>query len=61
MSIARKHHYVPRCYLKNFSVRRKKGKPQVQVFDKKDGRAFPSAIDNIAAERDFNTVNVEGI
>jgi hypothetical protein len=60
MPIARRQHYVPRCYLKNFSVPRK-AKRQIQVFDRKDGRTFPSAIDNIAVERDFHTVNVEGI
>jgi hypothetical protein len=58
--VARRHHYVPRCYLKGFSVPRK-GKPQVQVFDKVLRKAFATAIDNVALERDFNTVKVDGL
>jgi hypothetical protein len=58
--VARRHHYVPRCYLKGFSVPRK-GKPQVHVFDKVLRKAFATAIDNVALERDFNTVKVDGL
>jgi hypothetical protein len=53
--VARRHHYVPRCYLKAFSVERK-NKRQVQVFDKKTRRTFASATDNVALEGNFNTI-----
>ena len=53
--VARRHHYVPRCYLKAFSVERK-SKRQVQVFDKKTRKTFLTATENVALERDFNTV-----
>jgi hypothetical protein len=58
---ARRHHYVPRCYLRGFAVARKKGKHQVLVYDRKQRKVFPSAIENIAAERDFNRVEIEGM
>jgi hypothetical protein len=57
--IARKHHYLPQCYLKTFATTRKKSK-QVQVFDRKLKRNFAASIADVAAERDFNTVNLEG-
>ena len=57
--IARRHHYVPRCYLKGFSVARKKRR-QVVVFDCKSGKSFATATENIAVEKDFNRVEVEG-
>jgi hypothetical protein len=59
--VARRHHFVSRCYLKGFSAARRKGKPQVQVFDKGTHKTFPAAIDNVALERDFNTIHVEGL
>ncbi len=59
MAVARQHHYVPRCYLKGFTVPRRK-KRQVVVFDRVDGRSFTTAVDNVAAERDFNRIEVEG-
>jgi hypothetical protein len=58
---ARRHHYVPRCYLKAFSVLRKGNKHAIQVFDRKDGKAYPASIEKVAVERDFNTVHVEGL
>jgi hypothetical protein len=60
-TFARRHHYVPRCYLKGFSTLRKANKQTIQVFDKKNGKAYPAAIENVAVERDFNTVHVEGL
>jgi hypothetical protein len=57
--IARMHHYVPRCYLKGFSVPRKKTR-QVVVFDCKSGKSFTTATENVAVERDFNRVEMEG-
>jgi hypothetical protein len=58
--VARRNHYVARCYLKAFSVQRKK-KRQVQVFDKKTRQTFATATDNVALEGNFNTVEVEGL
>jgi hypothetical protein len=59
MAGARRHHYVPQCYLKGFSVPRKK-MPQVVVFDRLHGRSFQTGIDNVAAIRDFNRVDLDG-
>jgi hypothetical protein len=57
---ARRHHFIPQFYLKGFTVDRKK-KRQLAVFDGKDRKAFIAAIDNVALERDFNRVEVEGL
>jgi Protein of unknown function (DUF4238) len=57
---ARKHHYVPQCYLKLFSVSHKKI-PQLTVFDRERKKMFKAGIDNVAAQRDFNAIDVEGM
>lgn len=56
---ARKHHYVPQCYLKQFAVSHKKI-PQLTVFDRERRKIFKTGIDNVAAQRDFNTIETEG-
>lgn len=57
---ARNHHYVSQCYLKGFTVERKK-KRQIIVFDGVIGKTFPTATDNVASERDFNRFEAEGL
>jgi hypothetical protein len=57
---ARKHHYVPQCYLKLFSVSQKKI-PQLTVFDRERKKVYKAGIDNVAAQRDFNAIDVEGM
>jgi hypothetical protein len=57
----RRQHFVSRCYLKHFSVLRKPKYYTTNVFDRKDGRTYAPDIMNVAHERDFNTVNVEGL
>jgi hypothetical protein len=58
--VARRHHYLPRCYLKGFAKPRKRGTAHhVHVFDR-SGKTFTSNIINVATERDFNRVEVEG-
>jgi hypothetical protein len=57
---ARKHHWVPQCYLRGFAVERKKGKHQVIAFDKVERRQFPASIADVAAERDFMAVDIVG-
>jgi hypothetical protein len=57
---ARRHHFVPQCYLRGFTVERKK-KRQIAVFDAKGRKAFTAGIDNVALERDFNRVEIDGL
>jgi hypothetical protein len=57
---ARRHHYIPQCYLKAFAVPRKKGKYQTTVFDARVRKTYPTNIENVAIERDFNRIEVEG-
>ncbi len=56
---ARKHHYVPQCYLKGFARNRNK-KSQLYVVDSKLKRAFVTSPLNVAAERDFNRIEIDG-
>jgi hypothetical protein len=57
--VARRHHYVPQCYLKGFAVARKKTH-QLVVFDCKSGTTFKAPTEKVAVERDFNRVEIEG-
>lgn len=56
---ARKHHYVPQCYLKGFARNRSK-KSQLYVVDSAVKRAFVTTPQNVAAERDFNRIEIDG-
>jgi len=56
---ARRHHYVPQCYLRGFVGDPKK--PRLFVIDQKERRAFRTAPANVAAERDFHRIEVEGV
>ena len=56
-NIARNHHYVPQFYLKeflDFSLQNEK----LHVIDKIDRRHFVTRPRNIAAQRDFNRINI---
>jgi hypothetical protein len=51
------HHYVPRLVLKNFSA----GKSlQIWVYDKATDRTFQTNIINVAAEKGFYDLEVDG-
>jgi Protein of unknown function (DUF4238) len=54
---ARKHHYIPQCYLKRFCSNAGK---QLTVFDRRKPKPFPSHTKNVAVENDFNRVDIEG-
>jgi Protein of unknown function (DUF4238) len=56
---ARIHHYVPKLYLRGFCCDGKRRK--VHVLDGIAKRAFVTNVDNVAAERDFNRVELGGI
>jgi hypothetical protein len=56
---ARRHHYVPQCYLKGFCRHRDKAK--LFVVDVRQLRTFTTPPANIAAERDFHAVEIEGV
>lgn len=58
-SIARKHHFVPQAYLSAFTIAGTKN-GQFCVLDVESGRAFRTSPGNVAAQRDFNRVDVEG-
>jgi hypothetical protein len=57
---ARIHHYVPQCYLKNFTQEGQKTS-QLIVLDASEGKLFKTTPRNVAAERDFNRIDVEGL
>jgi Protein of unknown function (DUF4238) len=57
---ARLHHYVSQCYLKGFCADREK--PRLFVIDLKERRIFPPTNPkNVAAERDFHAVDIDGL
>ena len=56
---SRNHHYIPQFYLRGFTAPNGK-KQQLQVIDKLDGRHYSTNPRNVAAQRDFNRVNIPG-
>lgn len=55
---ARNHHFVPQCYLKGFVRHREK--PKLFVVDLRKRAAFHAHPRNVAAERDFHAIDVDG-
>jgi len=56
---ARRHHYLSQCYLDGFAANRRK--PQLFVVDQKDMASFTTSTENIAVERDFHRIDIEGV
>jgi hypothetical protein len=56
---ARQHHHLSQCYLKGFVHDR--DKPRLFVLDAKEHRTFVAHPKNVAVERDFHAVEVEGL
>ncbi len=57
--VARKHHYISQCYLKGFVKDRDKA--QLFVVDNEKSKPFITSTKNVAAQRDFHTIDVEGL
>jgi hypothetical protein len=57
--VARKHHYIPQCYLRGFV--RYSEKPKLAVIDMGRGKTFSASPENVAAERDFHAISVKGL
>ena len=58
-STARRHHYLPQVYLAAFtSTGSKNG--QFFVLDIHSGHSFSTSPKNVAVERDFNRIDIEG-
>ena len=55
---AKRQHHVSQCYLKGFAASR--DKPKLFVADWHEKRYFTTAPANVAAQKDFHTVEVEG-
>lgn len=51
---ARRHHYVPQCYLKGFAADRDKG--QLHAVDLRRLTVFATSTKNVAQERDFHSL-----
>jgi hypothetical protein len=60
MAEAHNHHFVPQGYLRGFAdgIGRK---ARVFTVDLAEGKSFTTLVRNIAASRDFNKVEVEGL
>lgn len=57
--VARRHHYLPQCYLRGFV--RHRDKPKLFVVDRDLRKAFFANPINVAQERDFHAVQAEGL
>lgn len=57
MSIVKNQHYVPRAYLRRFAD----SEERLFVFDKSNGKCFPSHIKNIACEKYFYDISEKHI
>ncbi|QBR71896.1 hypothetical protein CU048_12145 [Beijerinckiaceae bacterium] len=55
---ARRHHYVPQCYLRGFVAEREK--PELFVINTEKRQSFLAAPANVATKRDFNRIDVDG-
>ncbi len=58
-SVARRHHYVPQGYLGAFTPSGSKD-DFFFVLDIESGRSFRTSPANVAAQRDFNRVDIDG-
>lgn len=56
---ARKHHYVPQAYLASFTENGEKT-GNFYVMNVLEGNRFKTSPKNVAAERDFNRVDIDG-
>ncbi len=54
------HHYIPQCYLRGFASREGKAW-RTEVTNLQTGQSFTTSVRNVAGERDFNRVDVEGV
>jgi hypothetical protein len=59
-STARRHHYLPQAYLASFTRTGQKG-DQFFIFDVQSGSSFCTSPLNIAVEKDFNRIDIEGV
>jgi hypothetical protein len=57
--IARRHHYLPQAYLAAFTDTGLED-GQFNVLDVQSGYSFRTSPINVAAERDFNRIDIEG-
>jgi hypothetical protein len=57
---ARRHHYVPACYLKQFAIPQDRYEGRLYVYDRARGKPWPSSPDKSAHARDFYRVDVDG-
>jgi len=57
MTTARRHHFVPRCYLRAFS---RPGSEIICVVDLDARRFYETNLANVCQQRDFNRVDVSG-
>lgn len=55
--IPKLHHYVPRFLLRNFAI---EDTERVHVFDKQGERQFTANVRNMAAEKGFYNIDVDG-
>lgn len=59
MMLPKAQHYIPRFYLKNFSVAHGNAH-QINVVDLKDNKKYLTSIQNVGQERGYYNIEIEG-
>lgn len=59
MGKARGHHFISQCYLKRFTRNGSKNS-KLWAYEIREGKAFETLPANVAHQRDFNRVDLEG-
>ena len=57
MKLPKAQHYIPKFYLKNFSIKEGKN-PKIYVYDLKNNKIFLSSINKIAQENSFYNIDI---
>jgi Protein of unknown function (DUF4238) len=58
---ARRHHYVPACYLRHFAMPNDRLAGRLYAYDRTRGKQFASTPDKSAHARDFYRVEIDGV
>lgn len=54
---SKRQHFVPRLHLKNFAT----ADGKIRVFDLQESREYLASLTNVAVERHFYNINIEGV
>jgi hypothetical protein len=56
-----KHHFIPQCYLRQFSHRYKKKGYKLAVFDRETGKSYRTNVKDVGCQNYFNRIEINGM